>query len=215
MTLLAVFVSQQMPKWTKRLILWKEKAKNREYERYYRGSKLYWYFNTAIIFAYYLYLLMMVESTPFMLFYALVGACVLLVRHVDQHIRIIPNELVLVILFLGLLKQSYLYEFKGLMESLFSMIIVLGIFYLSAQLSKHQFGEVGVGAGDVKLTAAMAVFFPRQELMIFLMSIVAIMIIYFVYGMLILKIKMKTSFPMGVQLSYAFLLSISLIIYVL
>ena len=136
---------------------------------------------------------------------ATISTLAIVSMQVDQKIRIIPNEIVFSILGLAFIRQSYVNNLEGLLSSVIAMVLIAVVFYVSTQITSTYFGQGGVGAGDVKLTIAMAAFFGSQQVLIFMMCIAAVLLTYIAYGFIFKKYTMKTTFPMGLQITYGFL----------
>jgi leader peptidase (prepilin peptidase)/N-methyltransferase len=117
----------------------------------------------------------------------------LLIAFIDVKIRIIPNELVLTILILGIIFQTLLFGMYGIIGSIMSMIFIMIIFTAVAIFM----GLGKVGAGDVKLAGAIgfALGYPLIVTAIVTMSIV--LFTYIITGLVLKKIKMTTMLPLA------------------
>ena len=136
---------------------------------------------------------------------ATISVLAMISMRVDQRIRIIPNEIVFTILGLAFVRQSYINNLQGLISSVIAMMLIAVVFYTSTQITSTYFGQGGVGAGDIKLTIAMSAFFGSQQVLIFMMCIAMVLLTYIAYGFIFKKYTMKTTFPMGLQITYGFL----------
>ncbi|WP_313342894.1 prepilin peptidase [Sedimentibacter sp.] len=115
----------------------------------------------------------------------------LIIAYIDVKIRIIPNELVLVILILGIAFQITYFGFKALMGAAISMIVMMVVF--TAVAGFVGFGKVG--AGDVKLAGVMGISLG-YPLIITAIGIMAVVLTVFILsGMALKKIYLSTMLP--------------------
>lgn len=117
----------------------------------------------------------------------------IIMAYIDIKIRIIPNELVLLMMIVGIMFQLLYYGPKALIGAALSMVVMMVVFTSVA-------GFVGfgkVGAGDVKLAGAMglALGYPLIMTAVFIMAIV--LLIFIVAGMALKKIYLSTMLPMA------------------
>ena len=115
----------------------------------------------------------------------------IIIAYIDVKIRIIPNELVLTIIILGILFQTINFGGKALIGAAISMIVMMAAF--TSVASFVGFGKVG--AGDVKLAGAMglALGYP---LIITAVGIMAVALLIFILtGMVLKKIYLSTMLP--------------------
>lgn len=117
----------------------------------------------------------------------------LIIGFIDICIRIIPNELVLTLLVLGIIFQILNYGLYALIVALLCMIIMMMVFVSVAAFVG--FGKVG--AGDVKLAGVigLALGYPLIITAIYAMAIV--LLIYISAGMATKKISLATMFPLA------------------
>lgn len=117
----------------------------------------------------------------------------LIIAYIDINIRIIPNELVLTMIVLGMLFQLINFGFKALLGAFISMIVMMvGFTSVAAFVG---FGKVG--AGDVKLAGAMglALGYP---LIITAVGIISVgLLLFILIGMALKKIYLSTMLPMA------------------
>jgi Flp pilus assembly protein protease CpaA len=117
----------------------------------------------------------------------------LIIAYIDINIKIIPNELVLILSILGIIFQIATNGYKILISAVICMLAMMAVFTSAA-------GFVGfgkVGAGDVKLAGVMglALGYPLIITAIFIMAIV--LLIFIVCGLLIKKISLATMLPLA------------------
>lgn len=134
------------------------------------------------------------------------GMALLLVR-IDQRIRIIPNELVLLLLLVGCMKQIALKGIIGLGEGLIAALITMSIMLLAAFLNKLFSGAMGVGAGDIKLMIALSMMIGIHQLPNLFIGISTTLLLYLVYLKITVGFFLKQSFPMAVQIMGGFILA--------
>lgn len=133
----------------------------------------------------------------------------IIVAYIDVSIRIIPNELVLTLIIVGIIFQILLNGFKSLGYAIISMIVMMAVF-----LSVAGFVGLGkVGAGDVKLAGVMGMTlgYPLIITAVFVMSIV--LLVFTVAGLLMKKIYLSSMLPLAPFMISGYLVAlISLII---
>lgn len=117
----------------------------------------------------------------------------IIVAFIDITIRIIPNELVLALIIVGITFQILFSGYKSLLYSLICMIVMMAVFISVA-------GFVGfgkVGAGDVKLAGVMGLTlgYPLIVKAVFIMAIVLMGFISI--GLLLKKIYLSTMLPLA------------------
>lgn len=117
----------------------------------------------------------------------------LIIIFIDIQIRIIPNELVMALVVIGILFQILSYGVRSFMIAILCMIVMMIIFTSVA-------GFVGfgkVGAGDVKLSGAMGVVLG-YPLVITAVEIMVIVLLAFVaIGFVLKKIFLSTMLPLA------------------
>ena len=115
----------------------------------------------------------------------------LLTALVDIQIRIIPNELLLVMLVLGIAFQAVQFGFAAIMPALLSMAAMMLLFSAVA-------GFVGfdkVGAGDVKLAGTMGLALGYPAIVSGLLIMSAVFVLFTIAGLLAKKLTLKTMVP--------------------
>ena len=115
----------------------------------------------------------------------------IIIAYIDAKIRIIPNELVLTMIILGILFQTINFGFKALAGAAISMAVMMVVF--TAVAGFVGFGKVG--AGDVKLAGAMGLSLG-YPLIITAIGIMAVALLVFIaIGMALKKIYLSTMLP--------------------
>lgn len=117
----------------------------------------------------------------------------IIIAFIDVNIRIIPNELVLVLLILGLIFQLSSYGLKSLLPAFVSMAVMMAVFISVA-------GFVGfgkVGAGDVKLAAAMGLSLSYPHIVTAVIIMAIVLIVFIGVGFFLKKIYMTTMLPLA------------------
>ena len=132
----------------------------------------------------------------------------LIIAVIDIKIRIIPNELVLTLIILGITFQTVNFGFKHILGAIISMAAVMIIF--TAVAGFMGFGKVG--AGDVKLAGAIALALG-YPLIITAVGIMAIVLLtYILLGLALKKIYLSTMLPLAPFLSAGYILALLTIV---
>lgn len=119
---------------------------------------------------------------------------------VDCRIRIIPNELVLLVFLLGLVLNLTEGGAGHLLSSALACLFTFGLFLLTARITYCFVKSMGVGAGDVKLASAAAFAIGAERLSWFYLGIAVSLLAYILVGMYFRRIKIGSTFPMGGQI---------------
>lgn len=115
----------------------------------------------------------------------------IIIAYIDVKIRIIPNELVLTMIILGILFQTVSFGVKALIGAAISMAVMMAVF--TAVAGFVGFGKVG--AGDVKLAGAMGIALG-YPLIITAIGVMAVSLLVFILtGMALKKIYISTMLP--------------------
>lgn len=199
LAVIGLVVGYNLSKVVDEAILWKEKQKDKKYNLY--RTEYYWdkWINgilIAISFAasFYYFGVYKAVFTSVITLLAVFGA------RLDERIRIIPNELVLFILILGLVSQILRTGIKGLASGFLAVIVTGSIFFLSAFLTRFLSGSIGVGAGDIKLAMALSMIMGIDNMFIFLTGIVLFLLFYIIVGFLTKTLTVGSAFPMCTQI---------------
>ncbi|MEL7649838.1 MAG: prepilin peptidase [Sedimentibacter sp.] len=126
----------------------------------------------------------------------------LIVSYIDISIRIIPNEIVLIIITMGMIFQTSTYGLYGILGSIMSMVFIMIVFTALAMFM----GMGKVGAGDVKLAGAIGFTLGYPLVITAIWTMAISLIIFILIGFLLKKIKLSTMLPLGpfLSLGYAF-----------
>lgn len=117
----------------------------------------------------------------------------IIIAYIDIKIRIIPNELVLIMIIVGIIFQILYYGPKALIGATISMVVMMAVFTSVA-------GFVGfgkVGAGDVKLAGAMGLALGYPLIMTAVLIMAIVLLIFILAGMALKKIYLSTMLPMA------------------
>ena len=133
----------------------------------------------------------------------------LIIAVIDINIRIIPNELVLTLIILGITFQTMIdFGLNNILGAIISMVAVMIIFTVVAGFMG--FGKVG--AGDVKLAGAIALALG-YPLIITAVGIMAIVLLtYILIGLALKKIYLSTMLPLAPFLSAGYILALLTIV---
>lgn len=133
----------------------------------------------------------------------------LITAFVDICIRIIPNEIILLFVVLGLLFQISYFGVKTLPAAFISMIVLMVVF--TAVAAFVGFGKVG--AGDVKLAGAMGLTLGYPIIIIAVMAMAVVLLIFIGVGMLLKKIYLSTMLPLAPFIVSGMILSIMTVLF--
>lgn len=117
----------------------------------------------------------------------------IIIAYIDLKIRIIPNEIVLTLIIVGILLQTIYFGPKALISAFVSMIVMMVVFTSVA-------GFVGfgkVGAGDVKLAGAMGLTLGYPLIITAIGIMAVVLLVFILIGMAIKKIFLSTMLPMA------------------
>lgn len=115
----------------------------------------------------------------------------IIIGYIDVKIRIIPNELVLTMLILGILFQTINFGVKALAGAAISMAVMMAVF--TAVAGFVGFGKVG--AGDVKLAGTMGLSLGYPLIITAVGIMAVVLLIFIVTGMALKKIYISTMLP--------------------
>ena len=114
-----------------------------------------------------------------------------IITAVDIKIRLIPNELVLVLLLMGVVYRLNLAGVSGILASLAGALIMVLLFGLSGKIA----GFNKVGAGDLKLSFAIGIVCASTNIVPALMVMAVTLAVVSVGGMLIGKLRRTDMIP--------------------
>lgn len=120
----------------------------------------------------------------------LIFTAAILFTLIDLRIRIVPNELILVMLPLGAAFQISHLGIKAIVPALICMVVMMGVFSILA-------GAMGfnkVGAGDVKLAGVMGLALSYPLVFIALAVMAVLFVVYALGGMALKKLTLKSMF---------------------
>lgn len=113
--------------------------------------------------------------------------------YIDIKIRIIPNELILVLLTLGITYQAISYGLEGILGALICMIFIMIVFTALATYM----GLGKVGAGDVKLAGAIGFALGYPSVITAMGAMAALLLSFILIGLAIRKIRLSTMLPLA------------------
>ncbi len=115
----------------------------------------------------------------------------LLMAIVDIRIRIVPNELLIVLIILGLAFQAEQFGFAAIIPAILCTVAMMFLFSTVA-------GFIGfdkVGAGDVKLAGGMGLALGYPAIISGLVIMSAVFLLFTLAGLLTKKLTLKTMVP--------------------
>ena len=145
------------------------------------------------------------EQAPFYIGFCMIAITATLV---DHQIRMIPNEILLLLLAIGLPYRVMTAGFPGLLDSLLAALITAGIFLLSMGVIFLMKKNVGVGAGDLKLAVVIAFIVGLSRIYLFLFGMVAAMLLYCLGGLFFRKLTIGSAFPMCGEIMAGFVFAL-------
>ncbi|WP_304508787.1 prepilin peptidase [Anaerotignum sp.] len=132
-----------------------------------------------------------IENFLIALLVAILFTVAIIISVIDIKIRLIPNELVLLILFLGVVFQVLCFGWQAQIHALLCMVTVGFIFIITAKFV----GFEQVGAGDIKLAATIGLILGYPNIMIAVMGMCVTLLVFCVGGLLIKKLVKNSTFP--------------------
>ena len=184
-----------LPMLSEKLSAWKCQKKNREFLPNPKftglGAKLAcgvgngvgwglcWYFGSAAM-------------VPAMLA-ALIWSLGIMLIVVDLRLRLIPNEVLLWMLIVGIPMQIML---KGVGGLLGGIIMSMVVFCMFATLGQFM-GLCKIGAGDVKLSMVMAITLGNPAVLTALLGMSGSLLVVLLVGLLLKKMTLKSMVPLG------------------
>lgn len=148
------------------------------------------------------------ENIFIALLVSLLFTVAILISLIDLKIRLIPNELVVFILFLGAVFQILYFGWMAFLYALICMVAVGCMFIMAGRLV----GLEQVGAGDVKLAAAMGLILGYPDIKIGLIGMSGALIAFCLGGMTIKKLTMYSFFPLAPFIMFGTICSLIYII---
>lgn len=131
------------------------------------------------------------ESIFQILMVGALSSCAIAFAFIDLRIHLIPNEMLLGMLAIGILYQTVQYGWKAMGIGLLGLIIAGAAFMILGLI----IGLEKVGAGDVKLVAVMAAVLGYPFMLYALLGMSVLLIGYIVIGISIGKLTHVTMFP--------------------
>ncbi len=113
----------------------------------------------------YVYLAHQFGVTAQSLVYALLLSSLIVVTFIDLDHQIIPNEITLPGMVVGLLTAAFILP-QGFWNGLIGLALGGGLFYLIADLSHRILKQEGMGGGDIKLIAMIGAFLGWQNVLV-------------------------------------------------
>jgi leader peptidase (prepilin peptidase)/N-methyltransferase len=127
-----------------------------------------------------------------------------IIAFIDINIRIIPNELVLTIIILGIIFQTINYGLYGIIGSIMSMIFIMIVF--TAIAGFMGFGKVG--AGDVKLAGAIGLALGYPLIITAMGTMAIVLLVCILAGLAFKKIQLSTMLPLAPFLAVGYVFSL-------
>ena len=112
---------------------------------------------------------------------------------VDLRLRIIPNEVLLGMLIIGVVMEVWVNGFESLVSCVFASVIVFNQFAILGKVM----GLYKIGAGDVKLAMVMTMSLGYPTILTTLLGFSVSLLLFCVGGLLLKKITLKSFLPLG------------------
>jgi len=128
----------------------------------------------------------------------------LIIAFIDINIRIIPNEIILFLIIIGIIFQIVNYSPKSILTAIISMLVMMVVFTSVA-------GFVGfgkVGAGDVKLAGAMGLSLGYPLIITAVGAMAIVLLVFIGIGLLSKKIYLSTMLPLAPFIISGFIVSL-------
>lgn len=122
-------------------------------------------------------------------------ACI--VTAVDNSLRIIPNEIILILIPSGMLFRYLEGGYLSVLHGLFAMIAVFIVFMLTMVVSKGFSGGSKIGAGDLKLLMVVALISGYPNVLYSISSMAISMLIFIIFSLLTKRMTIHSTFPMA------------------
>jgi Flp pilus assembly protein protease CpaA len=110
---------------------------------------------------------------------------------IDVRIHIIPNEFVAAMLIIGVAMQIFYFDTKNLLTSLACMFGLGALFLIVGKM----LGMQKIGAGDVKLAAAMGFVLGYPDILTAVLVMSASVLVFCFIGFARFRLSMKTMLP--------------------
>lgn len=179
-----------IPAISNRIVFYKEQKRNLKTDVQNLDKKVYG-FLAVLNGLLWIYAGMMLDNTFIAILTAMISTVAILIAAIDMRIRLIPNELVLLMLCLGMLFQIILFGWVALLYACFSMAAIGLVFVIVGRL----LGFEQVGAGDVKLSAAIGLVLGYPHIKIALIGMSAALLVFCLGGLAVKKLNMQSTFP--------------------
>lgn len=127
--------------------------------------------------------------TAFMI--SMLFTAAILISVIDLRIRLIPNELVLLVICLGIFFQINYFGWMALLYASFCMVLVGFLFVFVGRIV----GFEKVGAGDIKLIAAMGLVLGYPNIKTALIGMSLALLVFCIGGLALKKLTLYSTFP--------------------
>jgi leader peptidase (prepilin peptidase)/N-methyltransferase len=202
--LAGLIIGYKIPKISTEIIEYKKRKTNNNIESANYNSRIFTYclciFNTAAWILGSIY----VDNAFIALLICIQITLGIIVAFIDIKIRIIPNELVLVMFVLGIIFQTVNYGLQGILGSIVCMIVIMVIF--TAVAGFMGFGKVG--AGDVKLAGAIGFSLGYPLVVVATLFMAIVLLAYILIGLALKKIALITMLPLAPFLAAGYIFSL-------
>ena len=145
---------------------------------------------------------------PKSIFVALFISISMVITIVDISIHIIPNESVLLLLFIGILYRLAGGGLASLKSAILGLLIISVLFLGTGLIVFLLKGTIGVGAGDLKLAMVISIILGYPGSLYFIVGLSLALLGYIGMKLAFKGPVMGTSFPMAGQIAVGFLIAL-------
>lgn len=127
---------------------------------------------------------------------------------IDFYLRIIPNEIVLILLASGILYRILDGGFASLLGSLIALLLTIVLFAAAAGITFIRKHTIGVGAGDIKLAMVLSIALGFPGVVYFFLGLGVAVIAYLLISLKGGFLIKDSYFPMAAPILVGFLFAV-------
>jgi len=199
-----------LPELSEKIIAYKCRHKNRDpgYDARYTATFIKLGF--CILNGYAWFLSGVLSGTlPAALLCSALMTTAVLIGVIDVRVRIVPNELVLVMLVCGTIFQVLQFGVMAILSSFFCLLVMAAVFTTVASF----IGFDKVGAGDVKLAGAMGFALGYPDILTAMGVMAAGFLLFSLTGILLKRLTLKSMLPFAPFMMTGMVVALTYLIY--